>query len=58
MAYLTAIVTAVSMATFLGIIVWAWSRGRQPANRDSALLPFALPEEYTAPGAGKGRIHE
>ena len=58
MAYLSAIVTAISMATFLGIIVWAWSKGRQPANRASALIPFALPEEYTAPDAGTGSRHE
>jgi cytochrome c oxidase cbb3-type subunit IV len=58
MAYLTGIITAISMATFLGIIAWAWSRGRQPANHASSLIPFALPEEYTAPQAGKGRPHE
>lgn len=58
MAYLTAIVTAVSMATFLGIIVWAWSKGRQPANRASALLPFALPDESIARDARKGNPHE
>ncbi|OZI60741.1 cbb3-type cytochrome oxidase subunit 3 [Bordetella genomosp. 11] len=58
MAYLTAIVTAISMATFLGIIAWAWSRGRQAANRDAALLPFALPDECTTPQSGMGNRHE
>ncbi|OZI18852.1 CcoQ/FixQ family Cbb3-type cytochrome c oxidase assembly chaperone [Bordetella genomosp. 9] len=58
MAYLTGIITALSMATFVGIIAWAWSRARQPANRASALIPFALPEEFHAPQAGKGRPHE
>ncbi|MDQ8031389.1 MAG: CcoQ/FixQ family Cbb3-type cytochrome c oxidase assembly chaperone [Bordetella sp.] len=38
-------ITALSMATFLGIVWWAWSRHRQPANAASALLPFALPDE-------------
>ncbi|ARP94984.1 cbb3-type cytochrome oxidase subunit 3 [Bordetella genomosp. 13] len=45
MGYLSAFVTALSMATFFGILWWACSRGRQDANRDSAMLPFALPDE-------------
>jgi len=48
MSYLSAFVTALSMATFLGIFWWACSRGRRTANRESAMLPFALPDE----GAG------
>ncbi|MFY2029535.1 CcoQ/FixQ family Cbb3-type cytochrome c oxidase assembly chaperone, partial [Achromobacter xylosoxidans] len=35
MAYLSAIVTAISMATFFGIVWWACSRGRQGANSES-----------------------
>ncbi|EGP42427.1 cytochrome c oxidase subunit [Achromobacter insuavis AXX-A] len=46
MAFLSAIVTAVSMATFVGIVWWACSRGRQRANSESAMLPFALPDEF------------
>nr|WP_061073859.1 cytochrome oxidase [Achromobacter xylosoxidans] len=46
MAFLSAIVTAVSMATFVGIVWWACSRGRQHANSESAMLPFALPDEF------------
>ncbi|WP_238875617.1 CcoQ/FixQ family Cbb3-type cytochrome c oxidase assembly chaperone, partial [Achromobacter xylosoxidans] len=46
MAYLSAIVTAISMATFFGIVWWACSRGRQGANSESAMLPFALPDEF------------
>nr|WP_220806165.1 CcoQ/FixQ family Cbb3-type cytochrome c oxidase assembly chaperone [Achromobacter sp. UMC71] len=46
MAFLSAIVTAISMATFFGIVWWACSRGRQRANSESALLPFALPDEF------------
>ena len=46
MAFLNAIVTAVSMATFVGIVWWACSRGRQRANSESAMLPFALPDEF------------
>lgn len=45
MVYIVGIMTAVSMATFIGIVWWAYSRGRQGANREAALLPFALPDE-------------
>ncbi len=40
------IMTALAMLTFAGIVWWAWSAQRAEANRQSALLPFALPEEY------------
>ncbi|TRM51345.1 CcoQ/FixQ family Cbb3-type cytochrome c oxidase assembly chaperone [Achromobacter sp. LC458] len=43
---LSAFITAISMATFFGIVWWACSRGRQSANRESAMLPFALPDEF------------
>ncbi|CAB3700335.1 MULTISPECIES: cbb3-type cytochrome oxidase subunit 3 [Achromobacter] len=46
MGYLSAIVTAISMATFFGIVWWACSRGRKDANSESAMLPFALPDEF------------
>ncbi len=45
MAMLTAFATVVSMVVFLGICCWAWSHGRQAANQESAMLPFALPDE-------------
>ncbi|MCQ9616762.1 CcoQ/FixQ family Cbb3-type cytochrome c oxidase assembly chaperone [Paenalcaligenes niemegkensis] len=45
MAYLNALVTLLGMLTFIGIAVWAWSKGRTEANRDASLLPFALPDE-------------
>jgi len=54
MLIFTGIMTAVSMATFLGIVWWAYSRGRQRANRESALLPFALPDEH-GPAQGASR---
>ncbi|HYG45422.1 MAG TPA: CcoQ/FixQ family Cbb3-type cytochrome c oxidase assembly chaperone [Bordetella sp.] len=47
MHIINAIMTAVSLATFLGIVWWAYSRGRQRANHESAMLPFALPDEDT-----------
>jgi|GEM_PF-339985 Cbb3-type cytochrome oxidase, subunit 3 len=52
MAWINALATVVSMATFLGIAAWAWSARRRPANRESAMLPFALPEEFEAADRG------
>lgn len=47
MAMITAFATVISMVVFLGICWWAWSARRQPANHESAMLPFALPDEAT-----------
>ena len=44
-AILNAISTVLAMATFFGIIWWAFSKGRQQANYEAAMLPFALPDE-------------
>ncbi|WP_423196905.1 MULTISPECIES: cbb3-type cytochrome oxidase subunit 3 [unclassified Cupriavidus] len=52
MAHLTGLVTVVSMLVFLGICWWAWSAHRQAANLESALLPFALPDETTTIASG------
>ncbi|WP_414708245.1 cbb3-type cytochrome oxidase subunit 3 [Pusillimonas sp.] len=41
----TGIMTAIALLTFIGIVWWAFSRGRSKANRDSAMLPFAQPDE-------------
>lgn len=40
------VMTVLAMATFLGIVWWAWSSGRAEANQQAAMLPFALPEEF------------
>ncbi|MGO4158656.1 cbb3-type cytochrome oxidase subunit 3 [Cupriavidus sp. YAF13] len=48
MAMLTAFSTVVSMAAFIAICWWAWSSGRKAANQESAMLPFALPDEPLA----------
>ena len=45
LAYLNALATGLAMLTFFGIIWWAFSKGRQEANREASLLPFALPDE-------------
>jgi cytochrome c oxidase cbb3-type subunit 4 len=44
-AVLNAISTVLAMATFFGIIIWAFSKGRRQANHEAAMLPFALPDE-------------
>lgn len=41
----TGIMTLIALLTFIGIVWWAFSRGRSKANRDSAMLPFAQPDE-------------
>jgi cytochrome c oxidase cbb3-type subunit 4 len=45
MAFLNGLVTIISMAVFLGIVWWAWSKGRVKANEEAAQLPFSLPDE-------------
>lgn len=52
-ALMTSIATAVALATFLAIVAWAWSRARVEANRESAMLPFALPDESAAAAQSK-----
>ncbi len=46
-AWINGLATLLAMATFLGICWWAFSRGRADANREAAMLPFALPDEDT-----------
>lgn len=45
MAVINGIATVVAMLTFLGIVWWAFSRGRTEANREASMLPFAIPDE-------------
>jgi len=45
MGWLNGIVTLAGLAFFIGIVWWAFSRGRRDANNEAALLPFALPDE-------------
>lgn len=37
---LRAIVTVVSLVTFLGIVMWAWSRRNRERFDEAARLPF------------------
>lgn len=42
---LSSIMTVVSFATFVGIVVWAFGRKRKSAFDDAARAPFALPDD-------------
>ncbi len=44
---LSSIVTVVSFVTFIGIVVWAYSRKRKKAFDEAANAPFALPDDGT-----------
>jgi cytochrome c oxidase cbb3-type subunit 4 len=37
--------TVLCLVFFIAVCFWAFSRGRKEANRESANLPFALPDE-------------
>ena len=45
--FLSSLMTVVSFATFIGIVLWAYSRKRKPAFDDAANAPFALPDDAT-----------
>lgn len=42
---LVGIATFIALCLFIGIVWWAFSRGRADANREASMLPFDLPDE-------------
>jgi len=42
---LSGAMTVLVFVAFLGIVVWAYSRGRRQAFEEAANAPFALPDE-------------
>ena len=46
------VVTVISMFTFVGIVVWAWSRNNRARFDEAAQLPFV--EEQGAGSASRG----
>lgn len=42
---LSSVMTVVSFVTFIGIVVWAYSRKRKPSFDEAANAPFALPDD-------------
>lgn len=57
MAVLNAVATIIAMLTFVGIVVWAFSRGRADANREASMLPFTVPDERLT-DKKEGETHE
>jgi cytochrome c oxidase cbb3-type subunit 4 len=47
---LSSIMTVVAFATFIGIVLWAWSARARRAFEEAAQLPFAADED--APQSG------
>jgi cytochrome c oxidase cbb3-type subunit 4 len=42
---LSSATTVLAFVAFLGIVAWAYSRGRRQAFEEAANAPFALPDE-------------
>ena len=47
--------TVLAFLAFLGIVAWAYSRGRKQAFDEAANAPFALPEESDESSGGNGK---
>jgi len=48
MGWLNGIVTLLGLLFFVGVVWWAFSKGRKSANEEAAMLPFLLPDEGAA----------
>jgi cytochrome c oxidase cbb3-type subunit IV len=46
---LHSIMTLVAFITFVGIVIWAYSRKRKAAFEAAANAPFALPDDAVGP---------
>ena len=46
--FLSSAATVLSFVTFIGIVMWAYSRRRRAAFDEAADAPFALPDETIA----------
>ena len=46
---LHSIMTVIAFVTFIGIVVWAYSRKRKSAFDEAANAPFALPDDAERP---------
>ncbi|MFO1323211.1 MAG: cbb3-type cytochrome c oxidase subunit 3 [Burkholderiales bacterium] len=52
---LSSVMTVVSFVTFIGIVVWAYSRKRKRAFDEAANAPFALPDDAESVPARNAR---
>jgi cytochrome c oxidase cbb3-type subunit IV len=43
--FLSSVMTVVSFITFIGIVIWAYSKKRKQAFDEAANAPFALPDD-------------
>jgi cytochrome c oxidase cbb3-type subunit 4 len=51
---LSSVMTVVTFAVFMGIVLWAYSRRRKGAFDEAAQAPFALPDEGAPAPAASG----
>ena len=49
--------TVLSFVIFIGIVAWAYSRGRRNAFEEAANAPFALPDDAT-PASPAPKVHK
>ena len=50
--------TVLAFVAFLGIVAWAYGRGRKKAFDEAANAPFALPDEIDGTLGGNGKPAE
>ncbi|MCC7325275.1 MAG: cbb3-type cytochrome c oxidase subunit 3 [Burkholderiales bacterium] len=43
--FLSSLMTVISFVTFIGIVIWAYSRKRRRAFDEAANAPFMLPDD-------------
>jgi len=53
--FLSSLMTVVSFVTFIGIVIWAYSRKRKRAFDEAANAPFALPDDADSAVRGGSR---
>jgi cytochrome c oxidase cbb3-type subunit IV len=46
---LHSLMTLITFITFVGIVIWAWSRKRKAEFDEAANAPFALPDDAEGP---------
>jgi cytochrome c oxidase cbb3-type subunit 4 len=52
------VTTVLAFVAFLGIVAWAYGRGRRKAFDEAANAPFALPDENDKTSTGNDRRAE
>ena len=52
------VTTVLAIVAFLGIVAWAYGRGRRKAFDEAANAPFALPDENDKTSTGNDRQAE